>query len=341
MSGAAVIITGLGLEIPGIQDTANLLDALKAPVEASEFIPADKLGRQGLRYKDRATKLALCAAQTALTNAGLPTSAATQITPETFGVVVSSNLGNVDTVCRVLDTIYSEGADSVSPLDMPNLSSNVIASSLAIRFGCKALNLMVCNGATSGIDATHLAANAIRARRADRVLVVGVEPVNPLVERLMEEAATTWLGFQSKPRLGEGSAAIVLESAGSVSARDVKGYARLGRYAYSYSGDVARTIHEVDDEGAAPPDLWLTPNLSYNPAAEAAERRLTLWNGIPPVYLDLSYALGETYGALGVIQCVAACLWLLKHCRHKAVATSGACWDEGVASLIIESLTHS
>src|SRR5262245_27161412 len=93
MSGAAVIITGLGLEIPGIQDTANLLDALKAPVEASEFIPADKLGRQGLRYKDRATKLALCAAQTALTNAGLPTSAATQITPETFGVVVSSNLG--------------------------------------------------------------------------------------------------------------------------------------------------------------------------------------------------------------------------------------------------------
>jgi len=62
MSGAAVIITGLGLEIPGIQDTANLLDALKAPVEASEFIPADKLGRQGLRYKDRATKLALCAA---------------------------------------------------------------------------------------------------------------------------------------------------------------------------------------------------------------------------------------------------------------------------------------
>ena len=342
MSGtSAVTITGLGLEVPGIHDTANLLDALTAPLEPSEFTPADKLGTQRLRYKDRATKLALCAAQSALVSAGLPTSAATQISPETFGVVVSSNLGNVDTVCRVLDTIYSEGADSVSPMDMPNLSSNVVASSLAIRFGCKALNLMVCNGATSGIDALYLAANAIRAKRADRMLVVGVEPVNPVVERLMNEAATAWLGVESKPRLGEGSAAIVLESARAALERNVQGYAQLGRYFFSDSGDVARTIREANCEEVALTDLWLTPNLSYSPTAAAAERGLTLWDKTPPVYLDLSYALGETYGALGVLQCVTACLWLRKHRRHKAVATSGACWGDGVASVIIESLAHS
>src|SRR4051812_41787904 len=115
MIRTAVLITGLGLEFPGIAGAASLLDAVSAPIEPTEFDPADKLGRKGLRYKDRATKLALCAAQAALLDAGLPAVAAEQVSPESFGTVVSSNLGNVDTVCRVLDTVRAEGADSTSP----------------------------------------------------------------------------------------------------------------------------------------------------------------------------------------------------------------------------------
>ena len=56
MSVASVVITGLGLEFPGIGGAASLLDALSTPVEPAEFTPADQLGKTGLRYKDHATK---------------------------------------------------------------------------------------------------------------------------------------------------------------------------------------------------------------------------------------------------------------------------------------------
>lgn len=331
----SVVITGLGLEIPGIPDATSFPRFLAAPIQPGEFTPADKLGRGGLRYKDRATKLALCAAQSALVNAGLPTSASEQISPETFGVVVSSNLGNLDTVCRVVETIRARGADDTSPLDMPNLSSNVVASSIAIRFGCKALNVMVCNGSTSGSDALYIAANAIRARRARRMLVVGVEPSNPVVARLMEESALAWLRTSDGIRIGDGGGAVILEAADAAAERGAQVSARLGGFGFACGADVKLSILGATSNEEAPPDLWLTPNCSYALTAAAVDEALGLWREAPPICLDLSIALGETYGALGVLQCIAACLWLKSNDSGRAVATSGASWGDGSSSLLI------
>jgi 3-oxoacyl-[acyl-carrier-protein] synthase II len=338
MSSTVVVITGLGLEFPGIADAAALLDARSAPVEPTEFNPADKLGRKGLRYKDRATKLALCAAQTALLDAGLP-AAAEQVSPESFGTVVSSNLGNVDTVCRVLDTVRAEGADSTSPLDIPNLSSNVIASSLAIRFGLKAINLMVCNGATSGTDALHLAANAIRAGRARRVLVAAVEPANPTVTRLMEESDESCHESHGGLRLGDGAGALVLESGEAAAERGARGYAVLGGYGYDGTGDAARSLREALKGIDSLPGLWLVPNCAQFPAAAAVGRGLEVWGERPPERVDLSAALGETYGALGVFQCIAACLWLRALPGRLAAATTGSCWGDGCSSVVLYDAT--
>lgn len=331
MSGRAVLITGLGLEYPGIAGAATLLDALAAPIAPAGFDPADRLGRKGLRYKDHATKLALCAAQAALLDAGLPAAAAEQVSPESFGTVVSSNLGNVDTVCRVLDTVRAEGADLTSPLDIPNLSSNVIASSIAIRFGLKAINLMVCNGATSGTDALHLAANAIRAGRASRVLVAAVEPANPTVARLMDESDES----PGELLLGDGAGAVVLEAADAALKRGAGAYAALGGYGYDGAGDAARSLREALKTPDSLPGLWLVPNCGHGSAAEAAGRGLELWGERPPERVDLSAALGETYGALGVLQCIAACLWLKALPGQMAAATTGSCWGDGSASLIL------
>lgn len=334
MNSTAVVITGLGLEFPGIAGAASLLDALSAPVEPTEFDPADRLGRKGLRYKDRATKLALCAAQAALLDAGLPATAAEQVSPESFGTVVSSNLGNVDTVCRVLDTVRAEGADSTSPLDIPNLSSNVIASSLAIRFGLKAINLMVCNGATSGTEALHLAANAIKAGRALRVLVAAVEPANPTAARLMEESNESEGGL----RLGDGAGAVVLESAEAAAERAARFYAVLGGYGYDGAGDASRSLREAMKGVDSLPGLWLVPNCAQAPASAAVGGGLELWGERPPERVDLSASLGETYGALGVLQCIAACLWLRALPGRTAAATTGSCWGDGSASVVLYGL---
>ena len=336
---ASVVITGLGIEVPGINDPAQLWDLAAGSFAPAEFIPAEKLGRQGLRYKDRATKLALCAAQSALRDARLPISAAAQVSPETFGVVVSSNLGNVDTVCRVIDTVRTEGADCTSPLDMPNLSSNVIASSIAIRFGCKAVNLMVCSGGTSGIDALYLARSAIRARRARRILVVGVEPANEVVGRLMTlSARDSQLGSLS--RTGEGSAALILEAGEAANERRTPVYAEVGSYSYHPSNDVSQTILGANKSSDDLPDLWLPPNSPDGRTAEFSQG-LDLWGAAPPTCLDLNGILGETYGALGIFQCLAACLWLKRYPSAKAIATSGGHLGDGTASIVLHGMDHS
>jgi 3-oxoacyl-[acyl-carrier-protein] synthase II len=215
-----VVITGLGVAGAGLDEPADLLSAGK-PVHAGEFDPTPLIGARGLRYKDRATKLGLLAGKRALESAGLADREG-----EETGVVVSSNYGNLDTVCRVADTIRAEGVLGTSPMDLPNASSNVIASSLAIMFGLRGPNLMVCNGQTSGLDAMHWAYVLTASGRARRVLVVGVEPTNEAVARL---AGDTF----------DGAAALVVESAESARARDAAALATVGRYQHRTRIDTA------------------------------------------------------------------------------------------------------
>lgn len=333
---SAIVITGVGLEFPGIQDSASLLGTSPIAVGTHEFRPDIKLGRKGLRYKDQATKLALCAAKAALEDAKLPTSAETQISSETFGVVVSSNLGNLDTVCRVVSEIHSGSTNDLSPLDLPNASSNVIASTIAIRFGCKQLNLMLCNGATSGLDALYLAGNAIRAGRANRVLIVGVEPVNQMASRLMQESARAWLGYEIEMRLGEGAAAVIIEDAEEARRRNAPIYGSPGNYVYTRGIDVAGCIHTAL-KGNTSIDLWLTPNCMYGLTSSAVQHALnSVWAGPLPRCHDLGAMLGETYGAFGVLQCVAACTWLRTNGGKRTLMTAGAALDDGCASMIID-----
>lgn len=134
--------------------------------------PLDILGSKGLRYKDRATRLALAAGALALEKFGVDPRIST-------GVACASNRGNLDTVVRVARTISESHARESSPLDLPNASSNIIASSCAIRFGLKGCNLMVASGQGSGFQALWLASHAIRSGRAERMLVVASEGPPP------------------------------------------------------------------------------------------------------------------------------------------------------------------
>jgi 3-oxoacyl-[acyl-carrier-protein] synthase II len=335
VTAAPIVVTGIGLEVPGLADRGALLTAVDGLSGPARFAPEEKLGRTGLLYKDRATRLALCAAREALIDAGLPVTAAAQASPETVGVVVSSNLGNLDTVCHVVTAIHDGSVKDTSPLDLPNASSNVIASTLAIRYGCRAVNLTVCNGATAGIDALRLGANCLRAGRATRMVVVGVEPGNDVVSRLMRESATAWLGSDEAVRLGEGAGAVVLEPLESARGRGARVYGRIGGYGFSGAADVEASVTAAVQDGGLP-DLWLTPNGSYGPTATAICGALRAWQGRPVRRLDLGAALGEMYGALGVVQAVAACLWLQADGETSALLTSGAAWGDGAASLVIE-----
>jgi 3-oxoacyl-[acyl-carrier-protein] synthase II len=183
-----VRITGHSVHIPGGDEPACTAEDAAAV-----------LGRKGLLFKEPATRLALCAVHRAL---GLP--AGVRPKPElspTTAVVACGNLGNVATVADVVGTVRTEGGRHVSPLAAPNASSNVIASTVAIWFGFGGPNLMICSGANAGVDGLRLARLLLRAGRADRVVLVGAEPADPVAT-----------GLYGAP-LTAGAACVILERA--------------------------------------------------------------------------------------------------------------------------------
>ncbi|MFF8034144.1 MULTISPECIES: beta-ketoacyl synthase N-terminal-like domain-containing protein [unclassified Streptomyces] len=298
-------VTGVGVALPGA-DSAAALATARGPEGTVE--PAAVLGKKGLRYKDRATQLGLCAAQRVLTDAGLLVDGGLTVDGTRTAVLVSSNLGNVDTVCRVVRTIADEGTHGVSPMDTPNASSNIIASEIAIRWGLKGPNLMLCNGPASGLDAIRWGAALLRSGRADHVVVVGVEPDNEIAR-----------GLVGGP-LADGAAAVVLERAEAAEARGATVRAVIG--AHTRGLDVAGTVAELA-EVEAEPAAW------YASAAAAP----ALAKGLP--VHDLASVWGELSGALGVVQCAAAVGALDAGADGPMWLVAGTDSDDGVATLVL------
>ena len=194
-----IAVTGRSLHVPGLRPGTALLGWVPEPSCEPEDA-RELLGRKGLLAKEPATVLALCAVHRAL---GLEPGSGPRRRDEPVdsgtAVVVSSNLGNLATVCAVTRQAYAGRVREVSPLDAPNVSSNVIASSVAIRFGFAGPNLMVCSGETSGSDALAIAARLLRAGRCRRAIVVGVEPRDEVTEAVFTD------------QLFDGAACVVLE----------------------------------------------------------------------------------------------------------------------------------
>ncbi|MEV7131041.1 beta-ketoacyl synthase N-terminal-like domain-containing protein [Streptomyces sp. NPDC093260] len=280
-------VTGVAVALPGAHDADGLLRP--APPGAGPVDPAAVIGRKGLRFKDRATRLGLHLAHVALTDAGLLDGGRPTVPGDRIAAVVSSNLGNADTVCRVAATIAEESTSALSPMDTPNASSNIIASETAIRFGLRGPNLTVCNGQSSGLDALRWASVLLRAGRADHVLVTGVEPDNEVTRRLVGGP------------VADGGAAVVLSRT------------TAARPARALLGPLVRTARPADTAAALTrrrPDgrLWLGPG----PLPPGARR------------IDLG-AWGELSGALGVVQCAAATAVFARGGGHRVVhALAGA-----------------
>jgi 3-oxoacyl-[acyl-carrier-protein] synthase II len=261
-----VALSGWAVNVPGF-DLAALVPGERPSRPVAPEDASDLLGRRGLLAMEAATRLALCAVHRAL-GLGPQERLAGHPDPAT-AVVVSSNYGNVGAVAKIAATLH-RGEERVSPLQAPNASSNVIASTVAIWFRCGGPNLMVCSGATGGLDAAALAAVLLRAERAERVILVGVEPDDDVAGSLHALRRTTG----QRERLRAGAAAVVLER----SVADMQA-PRLGPVS-SCTDSAAATL----GSGA---DVLLGPSRSAPPGVRA---------------IDLRHDLGDMSGADGVVQ---------------------------------------
>jgi 3-oxoacyl-[acyl-carrier-protein] synthase II len=319
MSGT--VIAAVGTAVAGLSGADGLLDPAPSADTAADAAADGPWapGAKGMRYKDEATRLALAAAADALTRAGLLRSAGPgdpgpSVPGDAVATVVSSNYGGLETVCRAAAVIAENTVTGLSPMDLPNASSNVAASSVAIRFGLRGPNLTVCNGATSGLDAVEWGRRLIESGRARWAVVVGVEVADEAVRRLLGEPG----------RLFHGAAALVLASAEAAAEHGGRPLGRLGGYRRAAS--VARSVQPVAER---PVDLWLVPERHDGAGGPR--------DGDRTAVVDLSGQWGPASGALGVLQCAAATAWFARGRGPAALATAGtgADGDDASASLLL------
>jgi 3-oxoacyl-[acyl-carrier-protein] synthase II len=329
-------------------------DAVPCPgreIRIENHDPAVVLGRRGLTHLDACTKMALCAAAEALAEARIADAGNGSIDRHRIATVTSCNLGVLETVYRAAKTIRGVGSRELHPVDLPNASPNVAASHVAIRNRLKGPNLTVANGFSSGLDALLQAKLLLGAGRADVVLLLGVESLSDPVAHMLR-AAPAAFGV-AETALGEGAAALVMEREEHAKKRGAHVRARLlgsGQRQGGGEGD-ARTLAaalkaSLASASLAPDqiDLILSAECGCERLreTEAEGFEIVFGRGGPARRTALKSRVGESYGAMGVFQAVAAVACL----ETQEIFPSPAAWSDGtgfdkVAPLVQERLPVS
>jgi 3-oxoacyl-[acyl-carrier-protein] synthase II len=257
MNSTRVVVTGLGATSPVGGDVATTWEALLSgqsgvrPMKhewaeqlttqiAAEVAvePTDTLERVKARRLDRSGQLALVAALEAWADAGYDASEAPS-DPERLGVAMASGIGGVTTLLSNYDALIEKGPRRVSPLAIPMLMPNGPAASIGLAIGAKAGVHTPVSACASGNEAIALGIDQIQMGRADIVVVGGTEAaVHPLpmaaFGQMMalskrndepERASRPWDKNRDGFVLGEGAAALVLESEEHAERRGARVYA--------------------------------------------------------------------------------------------------------------------
>ncbi len=280
MTSQRVVVTGLGTTSPvggdmpttwaallaGTSGAVALTDewAEELPVRIAARVavePSEVLERVKARRLDRSGQFALIAALEAWKDSGLSeASEAGDVDSERLGVAMASGIGGVTTLLSNYDALKEKGPRRVSPLSIPMLMPNSPAANVGLAIGAKAGVHTPVSACASGNEAIAHGVDMIRLGRADVVVVGGTEAaIHPLpmaaFANMMalskrnddpERASRPWDIDRDGFLLGEGAAALVIESAEYAERRGARVYAEVsGAGVTADSHDIA----QPDPEG--------------------------------------------------------------------------------------------
>jgi len=221
--GQSVTIAG---EIPNF-DVSEVLDAKEA------------------KKADRFIQLGLKAAKEAVVDANLPD----DVDMERFGIASASGIGGLPNIEKNSLVCGNRGPRRISPFFIPSSLVNMLGGFISIYEGMKGPNLSSVTACAAGTHAIGEAAKSIMVGTADKMLVVGAEsaicPVGIGGFAAMKALSTRNDDPQTSSRpfdadrngfvMGEGAAALVLESYDDAIARGATIYGEL--IGFGESGD--------------------------------------------------------------------------------------------------------
>ena len=186
-----VVVTGLGVTTPVGGDVPSTWEAILAGRSGIRTIdedwvtkfelpvtfggrlhtPADEvLTRVEIRRLDPNAQYALIASREAWQDAGAP-----EIDPVRLGVVIGTGIGGVWTLLDQWDNLREKGPRRVFPLSVPMLMPNSASGNVSLDLGARAGAHTAVSACASGAESMGLAAEMIRAGRADMVVAGGTE----------------------------------------------------------------------------------------------------------------------------------------------------------------------
>ncbi|MDH0864131.1 beta-ketoacyl-[acyl-carrier-protein] synthase family protein [Mitsuaria sp. GD03876] len=264
MSVEAVWITGIGACSALGPDAGSLADALAQgrsgialqPGEPTRGVPpfaaaavTEPLGQDmppaQRNLHDRHSLMALQAAREAWTQSGLP---ATSVAPERSAIAWGTGLGGSNALQQSYTEHLTKTPPRIHPYSVVRVMSNSAASHLAMKYGLKAAMLTISNACASSAQAIGEALMLLRHGRADMALVGGSEAMlNPgsvgawmamgvMAPADPEDPSRSCRPFDDARKglvLGEGAAALVLETASHARARGATALAVLAGYGHS------------------------------------------------------------------------------------------------------------
>jgi 3-oxoacyl-[acyl-carrier-protein] synthase II len=366
MTSQRVVVTGLGATSPvggdvpttwaallaGTSGASTLTDdwAVDLPARVAARVavePLDVLERVKARRLDRSGQFALIAALEAWRDSGLADAAdAGDVDPERLGVAMASGIGGVTTLLNNYDSLLEKGPRRVSPLAIPMLMPNSPAANIGLAIRAKAGVHTPVSACASGNEAIAHGVDMIRLGRADVVVVGGTEaaihalPLAAFGQMMAlsrrndepEKASRPWDIDRDGFVLGEGAAALVIESAEYAERRGARVYAEVsGAGVTADSHDIAQPDPEglgatramklaLRESGLAARDVHhINAHATSTPQGDVAEC-LAITNALGGeidhvVVTSTKSMTGHLLGAAGALESVATVLAL----HHRVV----------------------
>jgi beta-ketoacyl-acyl-carrier-protein synthase II len=353
-----VVVTGLGIVCPVGNDVCEAWESVVAgrsgiaPItrfdttgyettfagEVKGFDPVARLGKKDARRTDRYTHFAVAAALEALAQAGLVID---EVNAERVGVLIGSGMGGAETLDAGMATVLMDGPRRLSPFFMPMFLGNMAAGTIAIVTGAKGPNYAPVSACASSAHGVGEAAAIIRRGDADvmiaggseaplaRFVVAGFNAMDALSTRNDDPVAAS-RPFDAERDgfvLGEGGAALILESAEHAARRGAAVLAELAGYgstddanhmvqpAPGGSGAARAMTLALADAGLAPDAIgYLNAHGTSTPVNERFETQ-----AIKAAFGDAAYSVpisstksmtGHLLGAAGALEAAFAVMAL-------------------------------
>ena len=347
---ARVVVTGMGVVAPNgitrdefIENTfagkvgikpITKFDATDTGIsvagQVDGFDYKERVGREGRRM-DLFAQYSVHTALEAVEQAG--------ITPENtrgedMGVIFGTGIGGLSTIQKQILKMGKRGPRTVSPLFVPEIIPNMGAGNIAIRLGAKNTCMTIVTACSTATNSIGEAFRQIKEGRAEVMITGGAEaPIDTI--GIAGFASLTALSKESDPLkastpfdenrsgfvLGEGAAALVLESYDHAKARGAKILAEVVGYgstcdAYHITapdptGDgAARAFKQAMDEAGITPDQvgYLNAHgtaTHANDVGEAKAINLAFGTDSDLQVSSTKSMTGHLLGAAGAVEAVA------------------------------------